>query len=114
MEWAYKSHNDTIVMPDDFVVSEIVKSKPKVGASFENMVEEFEKTHCKVINKSMFVKITDDKSVLMTLKQLEMFELFFLRPSMSVVLEYGWGTGVRNKSKAATIGKHLFAKKNFN
>lgn len=47
-----------------------------------------------------------------TLKQLEMFELFFLRPSMSVVLEYGWGTDIRNKSKAATIETKLFAKKN--
>jgi hypothetical protein len=48
-----------------------------------------------------------------TLKQLEMFELFFLRPSMSVVLEYGWGTDIRNKSKAAEIETKLFAKKKF-
>jgi hypothetical protein len=71
MEWAYKPHKDTIVIPNDFVVSEVVKSKPKIGVSFETMVEEFEKTHCKVVNKSIFVKITDDGTVLMTLKQLE-------------------------------------------
>jgi hypothetical protein len=59
------------------------------------------------------LKTAQVKVRVFTLKQLEMFELFFLRPSMSVVLEYGWGTGVRNKSKAAIIGKHLFAKKNF-
>jgi hypothetical protein len=71
MEWAYKPHKDTIVMPDNFVVSEVVKPKQKIGVSFESMVGEFEKTHCKVINKSIFVKITDDGTVLMTLKQLE-------------------------------------------
>ena len=59
------------------------------------------------------LKTAQVKIKVFTLKQLEMFELFFLRPSMNVVLEYGWGTGVRNKSKAAIIEKHLFAKKNF-
>jgi hypothetical protein len=59
------------------------------------------------------LKTAQVKVRVFTLKQLEMFELFFLRPSMSVVLEYGWGTGVRNKSKEAIIGKHLFAKKKF-
>ena len=32
---------------------------------------------------------------------------------MSIVLEYGWGSGVRNASKAAKIEKYLFAKKLF-
>jgi hypothetical protein len=45
-----------------------------------------------------------------TLKQLEMFELFFLRPSMSVVLEYGWNTDIR--SDKYLIDSYLFAKKN--
>ena len=59
------------------------------------------------------LKTAQVKIKVFTLKQLEMFELFFLRPSMNVVLEYGWGTGVRNKSKAAIIEKYLFAKKDF-
>ncbi len=59
------------------------------------------------------LKTAQVKVKVFTLKQLEMFELFFLRPSMNVVLEYGWGTGVRNKSKAAIIEKYLFAKKDF-
>ncbi|NBU82771.1 MAG: hypothetical protein EBS55_14105, partial [Flavobacteriaceae bacterium] len=59
------------------------------------------------------LKTAQVKVTVFTLKQLEMFELFFLRPSMSVVLEYGWGTGVRNPSKAAKIEKYLFAKKLF-
>ena len=59
------------------------------------------------------LKTAQVKVKVFTLKQLEMFELFFLRPSMNVVLEYGWGTGVRDKSKAAKIEKYLFAKKDF-
>jgi hypothetical protein len=59
------------------------------------------------------LKTAQVKVTVFTLKQLEMFELFFLRPSMSVVLEYGWGTGVRDKAKAAKIEKYLFAKKLF-
>ncbi len=59
------------------------------------------------------LKTAQVKVTVFTLKQLEMFELFFLRPSMSVVLEYGWGSGVRNKAKAAKIEKYLFAKKLF-
>jgi len=59
------------------------------------------------------LKTAQVKVKVFTLKQLEMFELFFLRPSMNVVLEYGWGTGVRDISKAAIIEKYLFAKKDF-
>lgn len=43
-----------------------------------------------------------------SLKQLEMFDLFFLRPSMSVMLEYGWNTDIVGKTE---IDKMLFAKK---
>ena len=45
-----------------------------------------------------------------TLKQLEMFELFFLRPSMNVVLEYGLNTDIR--SEKYLIDSYLFAQKN--
>jgi len=43
-----------------------------------------------------------------SLKQLEMFDLFFLRPSMNVILEYGWNTDIIGKTE---IDKLLFAKK---
>ncbi|MFM1930522.1 MAG: hypothetical protein RL387_1850, partial [Bacteroidota bacterium] len=46
-----------------------------------------------------------------TLKQLEMFELFFLRPSMRVVLEYGWNSGVRNTKMGLDIATKMFANK---
>jgi hypothetical protein len=43
-----------------------------------------------------------------SLKQLEMFDLFFLRPSMKVILEYGWNTDIVGKTEIDNI---LFAKK---
>ena len=39
--------------------------------TFEYIANEFEKTHCKIINKSIFVKTTDNKTVLMSLSNLE-------------------------------------------
>lgn len=47
-----------------------------------------------------------------TLKQLEMFELFFLRPSMNVVLEFGYNDGfdIQNQNDIKT---NLFFKKKF-
>ena len=45
-----------------------------------------------------------------TLKQMEMFELFFLRPSMNIVLEYGWNTDIRGDKYV--IDSYLFAQKN--
>lgn len=43
-----------------------------------------------------------------SLKQLEMFDLFFLRPSMNVILEYGWNTDIVGKTNIDSV---LFAKK---
>lgn len=48
-----------------------------------------------------------------TLKQLEMFELFFLRPGMKVVLEWGWNSDIRDSSQKYVINSKLFAKKGF-
>ncbi len=55
--------------------------------------------------KSARVKIK-----VMSLKQLEMFDLFFLRPSMPVVLEYGWNTDLISKT---TIDSKLISKKKY-
>lgn len=65
------------------------------------------------------LKTAHVKVKIFTLKQLEMFEVFYLRPSMNVVLEYGWNTDIRSsgvfasKINNTTIQKHLFAKKNW-
>ena len=54
------------------------------------------------------LKTAQVKIRVFTLKQLEMFELFFLRPSMNVVLEYGWNTKSRQNLDITT---HMFANK---
>ena len=61
------------------------------------------------------LKTAQVKIKVFTLKQLEMFELFFLRPSMNVVLEYGWNTDIRGGNVVGNtlIQKNLFAKKNW-
>ena len=47
-----------------------------------------------------------------TLKQLEMFELFFLRPSMDVVLEFGYNTDIRGEYYNK-IDQYLFVGKGY-
>jgi hypothetical protein len=61
------------------------------------------------------LKVAEIKIKVFTLKQLEMFELFFLRPSMNVVLEYGWNTDIRGGVTTGNtlIQKNLFANKDF-
>jgi len=56
------------------------------------------------------LKTASIKIRVFTLKQLEMFELFFLRPSMRLVLEYGWNVGIREKLNL-DITKNMFASK---
>ena len=57
------------------------------------------------------LKVAQVKVRVFTLKQLEMFELFFLRPSMNVVLEFGWNANIRNKD--IDITTQMFANKNY-
>jgi hypothetical protein len=47
-----------------------------------------------------------------TLKQLEMFELFFLRPAMDVVLEFGYSSDIRGQYYNK-IERYLFAGKDY-
>jgi hypothetical protein len=60
------------------------------------------------------LKTAQLKIKVFSLKQLEMFELFFLRPSMNVVLEYGYTPPPQNNKDKIEIGSRLFAKKNHN
>lgn len=56
------------------------------------------------------LKSARTKIKVFSLKQLEMFDLFFLRPSMNVILEYGWNTDIVSKTNIDSI---LFAKKKY-
>lgn len=68
------------------------------------------------LNGNNTLKTANLEIKVFTLKQLEMFELFFLRPGMNVVLEYGHNSDIRAGNlfsvfKNVTIDKHLFANK---
>ena len=68
------------------------------------------------LNGNNTLKTANLEIKVFTLKQLEMFELFFLRPGMNVVLEYGHNSDIRAANlfgifKNVTIDKHLFANK---
>ena len=70
MVFKYKSQDTTtIVLPSDFVV--IKKTEIVNELSFEKVKEEFEKSHCKIINKSMFMKTLDNDNVPMSKTQIK-------------------------------------------
>lgn len=68
MKWAYKEHNNELKVPDDYVFVENNKNE----RGFENIVTEFEKTHLKIINKSLFVKHDNNNIIFLTQAQLKM------------------------------------------
>lgn len=63
MKWDYKEHNTELCVPDDFVFVEQSSSNIKPERMFEFVVKEFEKTHLKIINKSLFVKHIDNNII---------------------------------------------------
>lgn len=68
MKWSYKEHNDDLHVPKDFtfVENSIVDER-----TFEYIVKEFEKTHLKIVNKSLYIKHTDSNIAFFTLGQLK-------------------------------------------
>lgn len=66
MVWDYKPHKKDIIMNDDFVVT--VPDTEYI--SFNDTRTEFELTHCKIINKSFFVKEMTDNIFIMNRQQL--------------------------------------------
>jgi putative DNA primase/helicase len=71
MIWTYKEHNTELKIPDDFVFKQTVKNN-KNENSFEYVAKEFEKTHLKIINKSLFVKHDNNNIIFLTQAQLKM------------------------------------------
>jgi hypothetical protein len=73
MKWSYKEHNTELKVPEDFVVENTNTNKiNKNENSFENVANEFEKTHLKIINKSLFVKHDNNNIIFLTQAQLKM------------------------------------------
>jgi hypothetical protein len=71
MVWAYKEHNTELITPEDFVANNIDKFD-KNENSFECVVNDFEKTHLKIVNKSLFVKHDNNNIIFLTQGQLKM------------------------------------------
>ena len=71
MVWTYKEHNNELKIPEDFVFKHTVKKNENEN-SFECVAKEFEKTHLKIINKSLFVKHDNTNIIFLTQAQLKM------------------------------------------
>ena len=68
MVWCYKEHSSTLQIPEDYTVPEIVAFDTQ--RSFESVAKQFEMTHCKIVNKSCFVKENDQDILIMSKPQL--------------------------------------------
>jgi hypothetical protein len=65
MKFAYKEHSTIIEMPSDFNAEEKSVSIAD-GRSFDDMCDEFEKTHCKIKSSGVFVKEKENKIIVMS------------------------------------------------
>lgn len=63
MSWAYKQHDTSLKIPEDFVESEVVNN-------FQEVKEDFERNHCKIVNKSMFLYHTLEEIIPKTRNQM--------------------------------------------
>jgi hypothetical protein len=65
MKLSFKSHCKDLAMPSDF---EIPTEKPKEEDinSFKKMATEFEKIHCKISNKSVFIKEIENDTIVLS------------------------------------------------
>jgi len=70
MKWVYKEHNTELCVPEDFVVENNPCEQNE--NSFEIISTEFEKTHLKIINKSLYIKHDNHNIIFLTQAQLKM------------------------------------------
>jgi hypothetical protein len=71
MKFSYKEHSTIIQMPPDYepeIESEIVISE---GKDYESIKNNFESTHCKIINRTFFVKKFENRNIFMKKEQLK-------------------------------------------
>ena len=72
MGWAYKPHSTVIQIPEDFKIPDKpVKLEISKGKDFNSVAVDFEKTHCKIVNKALYIKETDnDETIMMSYQHL--------------------------------------------
>lgn len=68
IKWTYKEHNTELIVPKDFKENTDTNNKNR----FEDVVNDFEKTHLKIINKSLFVKHDNNNIIFLTQAQIKM------------------------------------------
>jgi hypothetical protein len=69
MQLSYKKHSTSIKLPDNYEASVHTEKVEDVN-EFSQSATEFEKAHCKIINKSVFVKEVSDTIVIMSKPQI--------------------------------------------
>jgi len=70
MKFAYKEHKTGIIsIPDDFEPKPVI---PELDFPFEKVNEEFEKQHCKITNKGIFIKQLANDNIVMSKQHLKM------------------------------------------
>jgi hypothetical protein len=65
MKLSFKQHSKDILMPDDFQIPTNKPSEEDIN-SFQKVSEEFEKHHCKIINKAIFIKEFENDTIVMS------------------------------------------------
>ena len=65
MKLSYKNHCKDIIMPEDFEIPSSKANEDDIN-SFKKVSEEFEKTHCKISNKSIFIKEYENDIIVMS------------------------------------------------
>ena len=68
MVWCYKEHSNTLHIPEDYSIPEVVVVNP--DKNFKSISDKFELTHCKIVNKSFFVCENPDNIILMSKPQI--------------------------------------------
>lgn len=65
MKWAYKEHDITLQIPDDFDENNYdnKKEEERCDVAFNRLYPEFEKTHAKIQNRSCYIKETNDEVI---------------------------------------------------
>jgi hypothetical protein len=64
MRFSFKEHDrESITLPLDFTLEKV---EIKIEKTFDEVVTEFEKNHAKIINRSIFIKTTDNDNIIMS------------------------------------------------
>jgi hypothetical protein len=72
MNWAYKEHNLTLNVPENYTEIKNIDLKVDNQRSFEYIAETFEQNHLKIINKSIYIKHDTNNILFLTQSQLKM------------------------------------------